>query len=79
MWDVMDDQSTKLTPLMFHIQMHKQCDLMLLWLKQNKVTGKRLLDIYEGDWDRSFLKALSFLNHRVTEEKRGVYESDLNG
>ena len=53
------DNTPSLLPIMHYMTNWKHCDRMLLWLKENKITGKNLESWIKIQWGGTKLQAMS--------------------
>ncbi len=63
------DGMADLAPLLFQINQHQRQIDILKWLIRNRLTGRRLLDFFNGECQRSFLGLISFVVMRLEREQ----------
>lgn len=58
-------------PLLFHLHKHyPKCDLILLWLKNNNLTGQKLIDWIQIEKNRSPLEAFTYALRKIERDGR---------
>lgn len=63
------DGMADLAPLLFQINQHQRQIDILKWLIRNRLTGRRLLDFFNGECQRSFLGLISFVVMKLEREQ----------
>lgn len=76
--EVMDGMAD-LAPLLFQINQHDRQIDILLWLRDNKLTGRRLQAFFMGDCQRSFLTLIKYVVMKLEREQitRSVRASEF--
>lgn len=63
------DGMADLAPLLYQINQHQRQLDILKWLIRNRLTGRRLLDFFNGECQRSFLGLISFVVMKLEREQ----------
>lgn len=67
--EVMDGMAD-LAPLLFQINQHDRQIDILMWLRDNKLTGQRLQVFFMGDCQRSFLTLIKYVVMKLEREQK---------
>jgi len=76
--EVMDGMAD-LAPLLFQINQHDRQIDILMWLKANGLTGRKLHSFFMGDCQRSFLALIKYVVMKLEREQstRSVRASEF--
>lgn len=65
------DGRPELPAFMFHVKQMRQCDKVLVWLLDNRLTGQELVRWLNSWPQRSYLGPINFILKRIEKDATG--------